>query len=123
MRVLHVTPYFAPAFVYGGPPRSILGLCRALRRAGADVEVVTTTANGDSELPAAVAAGREFDGVPVTYLPRTFPKRHFNAASLEAILDMRRNVDLVHVHGCWNLFGWSAARWSRRRSIPYVVSP
>ena len=34
MRVLHVTPYFAPAFRYGGPPRSVLGLCRALLRAG-----------------------------------------------------------------------------------------
>jgi len=25
VRVLHITPYFAPAFAYGGPPRSILG--------------------------------------------------------------------------------------------------
>ena len=32
MRTLHVTPYFAPAFRYGGPPRSVLGLCRALGR-------------------------------------------------------------------------------------------
>ena len=46
MRVVHVTPYFAPAFRYGGPPRSVLGLCRALGRAGADVRVVTTSANG-----------------------------------------------------------------------------
>src|SRR2546426_11014461 len=48
MRIVHVTPYFAPAFVYGGPPRSILGLCRALRRAGADVAVVTTTPHGSA---------------------------------------------------------------------------
>ena len=52
MRVLHVTPYFAPAFRYGGPPRSILGLCRALGEAGVDVEVFTTTANGPEPLPA-----------------------------------------------------------------------
>jgi glycosyltransferase involved in cell wall biosynthesis len=35
----------------------------------------------------------------------------------------RRDYDLVHVHGCWNLFGWAAARWCRRAGIPYVVSP
>ena len=60
MRVLHVTPYFAPAFVYGGPPRSVLGLCRALRRAGAQVDVVTTTANGS-----ALAAEIRLDSIEV----------------------------------------------------------
>ncbi len=44
VRVLHVTPYFAPAFCYGGPPRTILGLCQAERRLGIDVTVFTTTA-------------------------------------------------------------------------------
>jgi len=57
VRVLHVSPYFAPAFRYGGPPRSILGLCRALGRAGVDVEVVTTTADGDADLPATGPVG------------------------------------------------------------------
>jgi glycosyltransferase involved in cell wall biosynthesis len=124
MRILHVTPYFAPAFVYGGPPRSILGLCHALQRAGTDVEVVTTTANGNEELPSSVSARREFARVPVTYVPRTFPKHHFNAASIADVLNRRSgDVDVVHVHGCWNLFGWAAARWCRRRRIPYVVSP
>jgi len=124
MRVLHVTPYFAPAFIYGGPPRSILGLCHALQRAGADVEVVTTTANGDGELPPSVSTRREFARVPVTYVPRTFPKQHFNAASVADVLDRRASdVDVVHLHGCWNLFGWSAARWCRRRGVPYIVSP
>src|SRR5438093_2578251 len=89
MRIVHVTPYFAPAFIYGGPPRSILGLCHALQRAGADVEVVTTTANGDGELPPSVSTRREFARVPVTYVPRTFPKQHFNAASVADVLDRR----------------------------------
>src|SRR5580765_3083142 len=124
MRIVHVTPYFAPAFVYGGPPRSILGLCRALRHAGADVEVVTTTANGESELPDAVTARTSFDDVPVTYVPRSFPKRYFRAAGLEDALDRRAaGADLVHVHGCWNVFGWAAARWCHRVGRPYVLSP
>jgi len=124
IRVLHVTPYFAPAFVYGGPPRSVLGLCRALRRAGARVDVVTTTANGSAELPPAVTEVATFDGVPVTYVPRSFPRRHFRAAALTRVLDAHAGgCDLVHVHGCWNLFGWAAARWCRRTGMPYGLSP
>jgi hypothetical protein len=65
LRVLHVSAYFAPAFVYGGPPRSVLGLCRAQRDAGVDVRVVTTTANGDAELDAAIVARGAYEGIPV----------------------------------------------------------
>jgi glycosyltransferase involved in cell wall biosynthesis len=31
--------------------------------------------------------------------------------------------DLVHLHGCWNAFGWAAAQWCRRAGVPYIVSP
>src|SRR5262249_17859026 len=52
LRVLHVSAYFAPAFGYGGPPRSIHGLCKALASIDVDVDVVSTTANGhDAPLP------------------------------------------------------------------------
>ena len=85
MRVLHVTPYFAPAFRYGGPPRSMLGLCRALGDAGVDVEVFTTTANGTEPLPAA-PGGTAYDGVPVRYFPLAWPKRYWRGAGLRSAL-------------------------------------
>src|SRR2546428_12777202 len=110
MRIVHVTPYFAPAFVYGGPPRSILGLCRALRRAGADVAVVTTTANGSADLPATGTERPTFEGVPVTYLPRSFPKRPFRSGAPRRALDtVAGRCGLGHIPGCWNFFGGSAA--------------
>src|SRR5207247_3668361 len=46
VKVLHVTAYYAPAYVYGGPPRSVHGLVLALQRQGVDVDVFTTDANG-----------------------------------------------------------------------------
>jgi glycosyltransferase involved in cell wall biosynthesis len=123
-RILHATPYFAPAFVYGGPPRSVLGLCRGLQRANVQVSVVTTTANGTGELAPEVTAAGMFQGLRVEYLPRTFPRRSFAAPRLAPMLDAhRRDYDLVHIHGCWNFFGWAAARWCRRARVPYVVSP
>jgi glycosyltransferase involved in cell wall biosynthesis len=46
LRVLHVTPSFHPAYVYGGPTHSLYALTRALAEHGHDVRVLTTNANG-----------------------------------------------------------------------------
>lgn len=50
MKVLHVTPSFYPAFVYGGPTQSVYQLCCSLARSGCDVEVLTTNANGRGQV-------------------------------------------------------------------------
>ncbi len=124
LRVLHVTPYFAPAFAYGGPPRSILGLCRGLDRAGVLVQVFTTTANGPATLPASSSAGDRHAGVAVRYFPRAFPRRLFGATGLAPTLEAQiEQYDLVHTHGLWHWPGWTAAHHARRRLIPYVISP
>ena len=116
--------YFAPAFVYGGPPRSIFGLCRAQRDAGVDVRVVTTTANGDSELSDAVVERGEYDGVPVRYCARAWPRSIFHAPSLGAVVATElRDADVLHIHGLWNATVWSAAAAARQEQKPYVLSP
>jgi glycosyltransferase involved in cell wall biosynthesis len=123
MRVLHVSPYFAPAFRYGGPPRSILGLCRALGDAGVDVEVFTTTANGHEAL-AAAPMGTSYDGVRVRYFPLAWPKRYWRGAGLRSALEQSMAAaDLVHVHGLWNMTGWAGAACARAAGVPCVVSP
>lgn len=124
MRVLHVAAYYAPAYVYGGPPRSIHALCRALIREGVDVQVFTTDANGAGALPPAVTEPGTFEDVPVRYFPRSWPMSPIGSRSLTAAL--RREVgqyDLVHVHGLWNRAVWVAAREASRAGVPYVLSP
>src|SRR3954451_17240578 len=123
LRVLHVSAYFAPAFRYGGPPRSILGLCQALTRAGAAVEVFTTTANGDSPLTA-VPGGTTYDGVHVRYFPLAWPPVAWRASGLAASVQAAaRNADVMHVHGLWNATAWAGVRAARAAGIPYVISP
>lgn len=124
MKVLHVAAYYAPAFVYGGPPRSIHALCRALGDHGVDVQVFTTDANGAEALPPSVTAADEYDGVRVRYFARTWPASPIGSRSLAAAL--RREVemyDVVHVHGLWNRVAWAAAREASSARIPYVLSP
>jgi glycosyltransferase involved in cell wall biosynthesis len=124
MKIVHATPYFAPAFVYGGPPRSVLGLCRALTRHGVDVAVVTTNANGDRDLAVPTDTVTTVDGIRVRYLARGWPRRYFGVRNAAAALDeMLRGVDLVHLHGCWNALTWRTAFACRRARIPYIVSP
>jgi len=119
-----VCAYFAPAFVYGGPPRSIFGLCRAQRDAGIDVRVITTTANGDSELSDAVVARGEYEGIPVRYCARAWPRSIFHAPSLgDAVAAALRDADVLHIHGLWNATVWSAAAAARQERKPYVLSP
>lgn len=121
---MHVSPYFAPAFAYGGPPRSILGLCRELPHHGIDVNVMTTTAGGpDRELPPATEPV-EYEGVPVRYFPLAEPRRFWNAPALRRALAREvPSYDVVHVHGLWNMPAWDAARLARRAGVPYVISP
>jgi len=123
LRVLHVSPYFAPAYRYGGPPRTILGLCRTLARAGADVEVFTTTANGDEPL-AAAPDGVTYEGVRVRYFPLVSPRVGWRASGLaDAVAREAKRADLVHVHGLWNLTAWAGVRAARAAGVPYVISP
>lgn len=124
MRVLHVSSYFAPAYAYGGPPRTILGLCVALRDAGTEIVVFTTTANGDDDLPASGDGGSALHGVRVCYFPRAIPRRFFGVSGMrDALKRELASFDLVHVHGIWNVPGWLAIDACRKQGVPYVVSP
>jgi len=124
VRVIHVSAYYAPAWVYGGPPASIHGLCRALRRRGTDVQVVTTDANGESALPATVTGAGAYEGVPVTYCRRTWPRRVIGSRALaRTVRSLLPDADVLHIHGLWNRVVWAAAREARRAGVPYVLSP
>ena len=74
LRVLCVTGYYKPAYVYGGPVRSVSELCEGLAQAGADVTVFTSDANGPGQrLDVPKEQPIDVNGVQVTYYPASWP--------------------------------------------------
>ena len=69
MKILHVVPTYLPAWRYGGPIRSVHGLCKALVNLGHEVHVYTTNIDGNQLLNVPLALPVKVDGVWVTYFP------------------------------------------------------
>ncbi|MGE0039643.1 MAG: glycosyltransferase [Vicinamibacterales bacterium] len=123
MTIIHVSAYFAPAYGFGGPPRSLVALCQAQAAAGLDVEVFTTTANPGGEL-APAPDGVTVEGVRVRRFPLAAPRWMFGAPSMAPPLARAaRSADVVHLHGLFNRAIWIARRAVAGSGRPYVVSP
>jgi glycosyltransferase involved in cell wall biosynthesis len=67
MRVLQVTPYYAPAWAYGGPPRVMSDFAAGLAARGHEVDVLTTDVFDDERR--AKPRREVLDGVRVLRLP------------------------------------------------------
>lgn len=123
MRVIHICAYYAPAYVYGGPVRSIHALCMAQQAAGMSVQVFTTTANGRTRLEPA-PDGREVDKIRVRYFELSPPARLLGARDLApALARAVDEVGVVHIHGLFNRTVWDAAAVLHAANKPYVLSP
>jgi glycosyltransferase involved in cell wall biosynthesis len=129
LRVLHVTPYYADAWGYGGIPRVSVTLARALARRGHAVTVLTTDA-GDAR---SRAPGTSFTEGPDEVRVQIFPNlsnrlayglQLFVPLGLGAWLRRHaRAFDVAHVHACHHLPGTIAARHLRAAGVPYVLAP
>jgi len=126
VHVLQVTPYFPPTWAYGGIPRIVDGLSRALVRRGLQVSVLTTDAL-DEHRRAEVGAEREHDGVSVLTLRNLSNRaawRHqlFLPLGINAALKRLPPVDLVHLHGHRHLLNNAAVSYAGARKLPYVLT-
>jgi glycosyltransferase involved in cell wall biosynthesis len=103
LRVLHVTPFFAPAWVYGGLSESAYQFARHLAHAGVAIRVLTTDANGwDTRLDAAsTAAYAHRDGIEVRYCARV-ARQSVSVELLGAIAEQVRWADVVHLHAAYS---------------------
>lgn len=124
LRILHVVPTYLPAYRYGGPVKSVHGLCRGLARLGHEVHVFTTNVDGagDSRVPLGTPVA--IDGVQVWYFPSRWLRRLYWSPSMARMLRERvGGFDLLHLHALYLWPPWAAARTARKAGVPYLVSP
>ncbi|TCD07712.1 glycosyltransferase [Pedobacter frigidisoli] len=129
MKIIHITASYKPAYIYGGPIQSVGKLCEAL--VSSDVlklEVLTTTANGQTELD--VEPGKQIliEGVPVSYLKRwTKDHSHFSPGLLwkltKVIHDANADDVIVHIHAWWNLVSILSCLIARWHGVKIILSP
>jgi glycosyltransferase involved in cell wall biosynthesis len=124
MRILHVVPSYLPAVRYGGPIKSVHGLCRALAKKGHDVHVFTTNVDGDKDSDVPLERPVDIDGVKVWYFPSKYFRRIYWSPRMKKALDEQaKEFDLLHLHSIYLWPTWAATRTARRSHVPYIIAP
>jgi glycosyltransferase involved in cell wall biosynthesis len=126
VKLLAITSYYKPAYVYGGPVKSLSQLFEALAAYGHEVVVYTTNANGNSNFAAQEITCVTLDGVSVFYFNRNLgvPKRYFFSSSLGNKCKSEINkFDIVYICGTWTYPFLPAAKYAKLFNVPYILSP
>jgi glycosyltransferase involved in cell wall biosynthesis len=127
MKIMQVIPYFYPAWSYGGPPRSVYGLCKELVKRGHEVTVFTTDA---LDVHNRIKEKQETaDGIEIRRfrnLNNYIAYRHRIFLSPGMIKAMRENLkscDIVHLNEFRTLQNLLAHHYAMKYEVPYIVQP
>jgi glycosyltransferase involved in cell wall biosynthesis len=124
MKILYITSYYKPAYIYGGPTRSVSALCEGLARLGATVTVLTTNANGAGQLDVPVCRPINVDGVTVHYYPVAggLPSSFFYSPSLaQACQEMVSSYDLAILETFFTYPTGPAVAACLKTKTPYII--
>lgn len=135
MNILHITPSYKPAYIYGGTTVSISRLCEAQadylnqQKQQKDnlinkVTVYTTTANGKEELDIDINKPILVDGVEVWYFNRqTKDHTHFSIELLKKVVKTAKNFDTIHIHSWWNTVVIFSVLICILKGVKVIVAP
>lgn len=128
MRILHLTPYYSPAYAFGGVVRSVEGMATALAQRGHEVTVLTTAAL-NRQGRCAGSPDETLDGVRVLRRPNALPwlRERLNLSTprslkktAEALLPA---IDVLHAHEFRTIENLLVTPVARRLNAPIALSP
>ena len=128
MHILHLTPYYKPAYAYGGVVRAVEGMATSLAARGHEITVLTTDAL-DQSARYRGPAEEIMDGVRVLRRANVSPmmRGKFNLSTprnmkktAEAIMS---SIDVVHVHEFRTLENLLVTPVAAALKKPIVLSP
>jgi glycosyltransferase involved in cell wall biosynthesis len=125
LRLFHVTPYYSPAFAYGGTIRAAYELCKRLAGRGHEVTVYTTDA-----LDAAHRASPSEEvigGVRVRRFRNLSNALAWNRLFVplglwRGLADTMQGYDVVHLHEFRSIPNAIALNALRRTHKPYIIT-
>ncbi len=132
MKIIQICAAYKPAYIYGGPTMSVSKLSEELVKAGQDVTVLATTANGKTELEVPTGKAQEVDGVKVFYFKRLSKDHtHFSPSLLrflhQTIKDEKRKTKnpplIIHIHAWWNLVSIFSCWIAKLHGVKVILSP
>ncbi len=128
LKILFVSPYYLPAWRYGGPPQCIADLASHLAANYAtDIHVITLNANGPEPLyTTKQPLTLQVDKVTVHYLPRSknfIGSAYFYSPFIDRFLNTYKHIDLIHVHTLFNAFSRKGMQFAVRNRIPFILTP
>lgn len=124
MKILQIVPSYKPAYIYGGPIESVSKLCEGLVMAGHQVDVFTTTANGETELPVEAGVPVDVDGVNVIYFKRiTKDHTHISLDLWKHLYQNVQSYDIVNIQSWWNILVVIAACICHFKKVKVVITP
>ena len=125
--IVHLTPYYAPAYAFGGVVRAVEGLVRTLAGRGHRVTVLTTDAH-DLARHGVDPADERIDGVRVLRAPNAiYPLRRVNLSTPRGLARLAADVlaaaDVLHVHEFRTTENLIVLPQAVRQGVPIVLSP
>ena len=122
MRILHVIPSVAVGD--GGPAKAVLEMSRDAIQRGAQVEIVTTNADGKGVQQASAGEPIDVQGVKITYYPIIGGNYYKVSPALAGALKTKiLAADVVHIHSLYQFPSTIAAHYCRRFKVPYLLRP
>ncbi|MCY3779642.1 MAG: glycosyltransferase [Chloroflexi bacterium] len=128
MRILQVTPYYRPAYAFGGVVRSVEGMAGALSERGHQVTVLTTDALNQTRCYGG-SRDEMIDGVRVLRCRNVLPwlRGRWNLSTPRGMRKIAEkilpSVDVVHIHEFRTMENLLVAPVARRLGKPIVLSP
>lgn len=127
MHIVHVTPYYAPAYPFGGVVRMVEGLSAALVQRGHSVTVLTTDA-ADADGGRLPAGEEQRDGVRVIRVRNLSAalRGRFNLSTPPGLRHHTAAIagaDVLHLHEFRTVEALLTVPIARRAGVPIVLSP
>lgn len=128
MRLLHITPYYAPAYAFGGVVSAVTGMTQALAARGHTVTVLTTDAL-DRRQRFTGSSDEYLSGVRVLRVPNlsVWLRGYLNLSTpwrmSQQAQQLLATVDVLHLHEFRTVENLLSVPLAAQAKIPIVLSP